>query len=179
MRKDEEGNEVPSTLGEYRKLCAAIGGVDDNPAVEWLDAKIAKQGEHEEVLIPDSQMRNILMPMLANISPHEALKPEEVEPGPKELELAKQLLAEGWLSVSTKRRRVARLTDKWLTAEKMIIPEVLDTELGQVMQQLWRWEGRRILRRVASGRRDEQYIEERTLTVKQFRAFKRLGGDCA
>lgn len=38
MRKDEYGNDCPSTLGEYRDLCAALGG--DCDAVRLLDQKI-------------------------------------------------------------------------------------------------------------------------------------------
>lgn len=65
MRKDEAGNECPSTLGEYRKMCAAFGG-NDCKAVKFLDEKIADSpnGEDEEVLAADSQMRALLMPML-------------------------------------------------------------------------------------------------------------------
>jgi hypothetical protein len=65
MRKDEQGNECPSTLGEYRKMCAALGG-DNCKAVQFLNAKISESpnGENEEVIAPDSQMRAVLMPML-------------------------------------------------------------------------------------------------------------------
>jgi hypothetical protein len=66
MRKDEEGNLVPETLGEYRDLCAAIGGINCR-AVQILDEKIAESpdGVKEKVIAPDSQMRMLLMPMLA------------------------------------------------------------------------------------------------------------------
>lgn len=65
MRKDEEGEEVPHTLGEYRTLCKAIGGSECS-AVKWLDQQISENeaGEDEEVVVPDSQMRSVLMPML-------------------------------------------------------------------------------------------------------------------
>lgn len=63
MRKDEDGNVCPGTLGEYRDLCAAIGGADCD-AVHWLDAQIAEQGRDIPVLAADSQMRVILMPRL-------------------------------------------------------------------------------------------------------------------
>lgn len=63
MRKDEEGNPCPETLGEYRDLMAAIG-MPNNAAVKFLDEKIAKQGRDEKVIAPDSQMRHILVPML-------------------------------------------------------------------------------------------------------------------
>jgi len=65
MRKDETGSPCPATLGEYRKLCASIGG-ESCRAVQFLDSKIAEspRGEDEEVLKADSQMRMLLMPML-------------------------------------------------------------------------------------------------------------------
>lgn len=65
MRTDENGNECPATLGEYRKMCAAIGG-DTCRAVKFLDEKISStpNGENEEVVAADSQMRALLMPML-------------------------------------------------------------------------------------------------------------------
>jgi hypothetical protein len=63
MRKDEDGNDCPATLGEYRDLCASIGG-EKSPAVAFLDKKIAETNRDEEVIAPDSQMRVVLMPML-------------------------------------------------------------------------------------------------------------------
>ncbi len=63
MRTDEAGAPCPETLGEYRDLCAAIGG-KDCPAVKLLDEKIAEQGRDEKVIQADSQMRALLMPML-------------------------------------------------------------------------------------------------------------------
>jgi len=65
MRSDENGGEVPSTLGEYRRMCAAFGG-EDCKAVKFLDNKISESpgGVNEEVLAHDSQMRALLMPML-------------------------------------------------------------------------------------------------------------------
>lgn len=65
MRKDEEGNNCPATLGEYRDLCAAIGG-DTCPAVVFLDGRIAEaeQGRDAPVIADDLQMRGLLMPML-------------------------------------------------------------------------------------------------------------------
>ncbi len=63
MRTDENGDACPATLGEYRDLCAALGG-DTCRAVKFLDTKIAEQGRDETVIAADSQMRAILMPML-------------------------------------------------------------------------------------------------------------------
>lgn len=64
MRRDENGKECPSTLGEYRDLCYAI--VPDSEAVAFLDRKIATDplGRLASVIAPDSQMRHVLMPML-------------------------------------------------------------------------------------------------------------------
>ena len=64
MRQDEDGNECPATLGEYRDLCAALA--PKSKAVALLDAKIAKSrlGRNETVVAADSQMRVLLMPML-------------------------------------------------------------------------------------------------------------------
>ena len=64
MRKDEQGNPCPETLGEYRLLCRLMG--DDNKAVQFLNEKIAESpdGENEVVVAPDSQMRMLLMPLM-------------------------------------------------------------------------------------------------------------------
>lgn len=66
MRKDENGNSCPETLGEYRKLVSAIVG-ESNKAVEFLDKKIAESphGENERIIVADHQMRLILFPMMA------------------------------------------------------------------------------------------------------------------
>lgn len=64
MRKDESGNVCPGTLFEYRDLCKAIGGPDCK-AVKMLEEKIAENGgKDDKVVVPDSQMRMLLMPML-------------------------------------------------------------------------------------------------------------------
>jgi hypothetical protein len=66
MRTDETGSPCPGTLGEYRQLCAALGG-EDCDAVRWLDSKIAEDGKDMPVLVPDYDMRAILMPRLITI----------------------------------------------------------------------------------------------------------------
>lgn len=65
MRTDEQGEQCPETLGEYRDLCAALGG-EDCKAVAFLDEKVAGSlnGRDEKVIAPDSQMRSLLFPML-------------------------------------------------------------------------------------------------------------------
>jgi len=65
MRLDEEGNEVPSTLGEYLDLVSAIA--PDSAAVELLEDKIAAnpKGRGDLVIAADSQMRFLLYPLMA------------------------------------------------------------------------------------------------------------------
>lgn len=66
MRKDEEGNDCPATLGEYRDVVMAFVSNEHNPAVRFLDQRIAgaPHGRDEKVLAPDSQMRHLLMPLM-------------------------------------------------------------------------------------------------------------------
>lgn len=64
MRLDENGNECPSTLVEYRDMCAAIAGKGCK-AVQFLERKIeANGGKDDEVVVPDLEMRQLLYPML-------------------------------------------------------------------------------------------------------------------
>jgi len=65
MRLDEDGDEAPETLGEYRDLCEALGGPDCQ-AVRFLNEKITQNpgGEDEKVIAPDSQMRALLIPLM-------------------------------------------------------------------------------------------------------------------
>lgn len=60
MRKLSTGQDA--TLGNYRKITAAIFGEDD-PAVKFLDKKIAESpnGEDEEVIAAESQVIALLM----------------------------------------------------------------------------------------------------------------------
>lgn len=63
MRQDEMGNECPETLGEYRDMCAVLGG-EECAAVKLLDGKIESQGRDERVFATDGQMRMLLFPLL-------------------------------------------------------------------------------------------------------------------
>jgi hypothetical protein len=65
VRLDEHGDEVPATLGEYRDLCAQLGG-ENCAAVSFLDGKISEsqRGRDELVVVTDVQARWLLMPML-------------------------------------------------------------------------------------------------------------------
>jgi hypothetical protein len=55
----------PETLGEYRDLCAVLGG-EDCAAVAFIDRKISESpnGRSERVLTDSSQMLVVLGPML-------------------------------------------------------------------------------------------------------------------
>ena len=44
MRRDENGDPCPETLGEYRELCVDLG-VPNNAAVAFLDDKIAEKSQ--------------------------------------------------------------------------------------------------------------------------------------
>ena len=48
-----------STLGNYRKLCAAVFG-EESKATKYLDDKIAEQSIDEEVIQHESQMIMLL-----------------------------------------------------------------------------------------------------------------------
>lgn len=67
MRKDEDGNVCPETLGEYFDLVKAMVG-GDNDACRFLQDKIdlSPNGREEKVLVPDSQMRMLLIPMMVS-----------------------------------------------------------------------------------------------------------------
>lgn len=63
MRLDGSGNKCPATLGEYRRICASIGG-EGCRAVKFLDAEILDKGEDMEVTASDDVMRRLLFPLL-------------------------------------------------------------------------------------------------------------------
>lgn len=113
--------------------------------------------------------------------PCKQLTHEELEPGEKELSLAEQLVREGWVSLSSNRRMIGRLKEEWPSAEELIRPELLDTSANREMIELWDRHRRHQLRRTASGNvaSRERYVEMRTLSIKQYRAFRRLGGEVA
>jgi hypothetical protein len=60
MKKLSTGDD--STLGSYRKLASAFFG-EDSKAVEFLDKKIAKQGETQKVIQDERQMIYLLSHM--------------------------------------------------------------------------------------------------------------------
>lgn len=109
--------------------------------------------------------------------PCKQLTPEELKPRDDDFSYAKQLISGGWLSVSSKFQCLARFTDKWPTAEQLIRPEMFDTKPGKEMAKNWLYTRRNCSRQFASG--NSEFVEVLYLTVKEFRAFKRLGGQAA
>ena len=57
MTKLSTGEDA--TLGNYRKLCAAVFG-EESKATKYLDDKIAEQSSDEEVIQHESQMIMLL-----------------------------------------------------------------------------------------------------------------------
>ena len=107
------------------------------------------------------------------------LTPEQLAPGPGDLELAQQLVDDEWRSISTRYRRVARLVN-CPEAEDVIRPEYHDHPAAKELISQWRFHKWHLLRLLASGNEGaREYAEVRELTIKQFRAFKKLGGQMA
>jgi hypothetical protein len=106
---------------------------------------------------------------------------EEFQPGPDDLELAKKLVDDGWMSVSSKYRRIVRWKEPPPDTLHLVNPELRNTywgrlafallgrHLGVRMEHELQHEAHRMHRPVNSG-----LVEERTLTLKEFMAFKKL-----
>lgn len=61
MRKDENGQACPGTLGEYYDYVEMFFGEDDGEfALKFLSDKIKVFGPDEKVIADDSQMRLLL-----------------------------------------------------------------------------------------------------------------------
>lgn len=105
--------------------------------------------------------------------PCKQLTNAELTPGQEDLEYAKKLIDEGYRSISTKYRMVVKYTVPRPAGKEIIRPELLGTVHGEAFAKLW----------------DDQYswgmrlggenITKLELTVRQFRAFKQLGGKMA
>jgi len=63
MRRDEQGNEVPHTLGEYLKLVSMLAPT--SKAADLLREKIKEHGEDKECAASDYTMRQILIPLMS------------------------------------------------------------------------------------------------------------------
>lgn len=106
---------------------------------------------------------------------------EEFTPEPADCEMAKKLVEEGWMSVSSKYRRIVRWTEPPPDIIHMINPEIRDTywgrlalsvlsqRLGVRCEHELHHEHSRMHRPVNSG-----LVEVRTLSLKEFVAFKKF-----
>ena len=69
MRRDENGGECPATLGEYRDMCAAIGGpkcravkfLDENKIL-YLDIDIGK--DNDAFIFVEKLTRRVRIPTM-------------------------------------------------------------------------------------------------------------------
>lgn len=115
------------------------------------------------------------------------LTPEELEPGPEDLELAKQLIAEDWRQISSKHRMVAKLTiPAPIKGWRDLAPikewrDLVRPELHELIEEATfpgvSYTGDDIFEAFRRGAwHNEKWVERKTLTVKQFQAFKKLNG---
>lgn len=100
------------------------------------------------------------------------LTEEELTPSPEDLVLARQLVADGWLSTSTRYRHVSRVLPGY-AASDLLKPEMLATPAGKLLAEAWEQELRWALRS------SYPFVEHKTLTVKQYAAFRAAGGQTA
>lgn len=109
------------------------------------------------------------------------LTPEELAPGPADLELGVRLVAEGWRSVSTKSRAIARWTPGFEppTGLEMVRPALHDTVHGKAAIEMWERHGRTTSRLRDAFQDQTGTLERRELTVRQWQGFKKAGGKTA
>lgn len=100
------------------------------------------------------------------------LTDEELEPDEDDVAFAQRLIDEGYLQTSAKYRNVCKPSeaDTPPSIDQIIRPEMLDTPAGKTLAMLWEDHLPHFLRSSVS------FQHGITLTVKQFRAYKKLGG---
>ncbi|MGN6103989.1 MAG: hypothetical protein ACTHU0_02695 [Kofleriaceae bacterium] len=99
-----------------------------------------------------------------------ALTPEELEPSADDTALGEQLVAEGWISTSTKYRHLIRWRLLPPKFEDLIRPEQMGSYFIEQVREAY---NARIGREWALRMAPDALVERRTLTLRQFRAFKR------
>jgi hypothetical protein len=103
--------------------------------------------------------------------PCKALRPEDIPPFEEDFAVARELIAQGFRSTSNKYRHVRRLKRRVASFHEVVRPEFHDHPvMGYIADRWGMWESQ-VLR---CGSLDD--VEEKTLTVRQYRAFKLLGG---
>jgi hypothetical protein len=99
------------------------------------------------------------------------LTDEELTPTDEDMAFARRLIAEGYLQTSGKYRHVMGPQPKVPSIKELIKPEMLDTPAGRELAKIWEDHLPHFLQTLV--RNGAQTVE---LTVKQFRAYKSLGG---
>lgn len=108
-----------------------------------------------------------------------AYTPESMEPDEWQLDWAKAAIANGWISISTKRRLIARLITPWPGLD-MIDPAWRDHPYGKMVADRVAGIRLEILQRIASGGADPHHlVETQELSLVDWRAFKKAGGQHA
>lgn len=102
------------------------------------------------------------------------MKPDEWQ-----LDWAKAAVANGWISISSRRRLIARLRVPWPGIE-IIDPAWREHPYGKMVADRVAWIRLEILRRIASGGTDpDNLVETQELSVVEWIAFKTVGGQHA
>lgn len=101
------------------------------------------------------------------------LTDEELSPGAEDITFAQKLIDEGWLQASAKYRHVIGPFPSVPGAADLIRPEVLNTPIGKRLADLWERDMPYYVRFHLVDKKD---LQELTLSVKQFKAYKKLGG---
>lgn len=113
-----------------------------------------------------------------DLGPCRQLTDEELTPTDEDLVVAGQLVMDGWLSVSTKYRTVALATAEVPTVQQIISPEYLDTSFGKDLAEYWHRHRINMLRTHAF-QEDSPLVVSKELTLREWKAFKKLGGRSA
>ena len=94
--------------------------------------------------------------------------PDSYAPTEEDREEAERLISEGWRSISTKHRRLARMPFGWPSLERMLA----GSPVAKLLEDRWEsWHGWYL--RCGDG------VEKRTVSPRVFRAFKQAGGRTA
>ncbi len=101
-----------------------------------------------------------------------SLTSEELIPSEADFAVARGYVYLGWVSTSNKFRQISRILPG-NTAEDLLKPEVLNTPIGQHFKEMWERE----LRFVVRG--NGPFVQHLTLPVKQYIAFRKVGGRSA
>lgn len=103
------------------------------------------------------------------------LTAEELEPTPEDRALAEELVRGGWRQISRKHRSVARVSPDY-RAEDWIAAAGFPDELRLELIRAWRGCVHFIIRGGVGLAGGKFPVEERSLTLREFRAYCEAGG---